>query len=90
MDDTFLLNRDLDFNETGFTCNSEKFVLWTSVTIKLLDPLKLFLDPRDHFAVCLPKNDPGKSIYRGDLEELIVRDFGFQGRSYIPTSFIER
>ena len=84
MDDTFLLNRDLDFNETGFTCNSEKFVLWTSVTNKL------FLDERDHFALCHPKNDPGKSIFRGDLVELIVRDFGFQGRSYIPTSFIER
>ena len=76
VDDKFLLNRDLNFNETGVICNGEKFFPWNS----------LYGSPD----VCLSKNDPGRSILWVNLEELIVKDFGFQGRDFIPTSLIKR
>ena len=79
VDDKFLLNRDLDFNETGFTCNSEKFFTWASPSS----------GPDEYDIVCLSKNDPGRSILWDILEELIIKDFGFQGRNYIPTSWIK-
>ena len=77
VDDKFLLNRDLNFNKTGVICNGEKFFPWNS----------LYGGPND---VCISKNDPGRSILRDNLKKLIAKDFGFQGRNYIPTSSIKR
>ena len=78
VDDKFLVNRDLDFNKTGFTCNSEKFFNWTTSSGPDID------------SICLSKNDPGRSIMGVDLRQLIVKDFGFQGRDYIPTALIKK
>ena len=80
VDDKFLLNRDLNFNKTGIICNGEKFIPWNS----------LYGGPED---VCLSKNDPGspgRSILWLNLKQLIVKDFGFQGRDYIPTALIKK
>ena len=79
VDDKFLLNRDLNFNETGVICNSEEFFPWNTAPS----------GPDEYEIVCLSKNDTGRSILRGDLAELITKDFGFQGRNYIPTSLIK-
>ena len=80
VDDKFLLNRDLNFNKTGVICNGEKFFPWNSVSS----------GSGEYFDVRLSKNDAVRSILWGDLEELIVKDFGFQGRDFIPTSLIKR
>ena len=79
VDDKFLLNRDLNFNETGVICNGEKFFPWNSASSLL-----------NQYDVCLSKNDPGRSILWGNLVNLIRKDFGFQRRNYIPTSFIKK
>ena len=76
VDDKFLLNRDLNFNETGVICNGERFFPWNSVHVSS--------------NVCISKNDPGRSILWGNLKELTRKDFGFQGRNYIPTSWIRK
>ena len=78
VDDKFLLNRDLNFNETGVICNSEEFFNWTT------------LASRGFGSVCLSKNDPGRSILWNNLKPVIRKDFGFQGRNYIPTSWIKK
>ena len=75
--DKFLLNRDLNFIDTGVICNGEKFFPWNSLYGGRADD------------VCISKNDPGRSILWAKLFQLIVKDFGFQGRNYIPTSLIK-
>ena len=79
VDDKFLLNRDLNFNENGVICNDEKFFPWNSASSLL-----------NQFDVCLSKNDPGRSILWNNLKPVIRKDFGFQGRNYIPTSWIKK
>ena len=82
-EEPFQLNKDLNYNSSGFFClldPEEKFIPWT------WDGLEYLRLRTPH---CQSKKETGsKRIAGKTLWRLLLRDFGFQGRHHIPEDYI--
>ena len=73
------LNKDFNFNISGFFCTNDKLIPWTS---DRLDDL-WYKNPS-----CHSKN--GRKLSGITLRHLILRDIGFRGRKHIPEDELKR
>ena len=71
------LNKDFNFNISGFFCTNDKLIQWTDIES---------LDPPGQDPICHSKN--GRKLSGYTLWELILRDIGFRGRKHIPKNLL--
>ena len=72
------LNKDFNFNISGFFCTNDNFIQWTKEEFENL---------RYYTPSCHSKN--GRKLSGITLRNLILRDIGFRGRKHIPEDYLK-
>ena len=73
----FNLNKHLNYTESGIYCNETLFIPWNK------DGLDDLADVRS----CVSKSIFKRYIGGEQLWRLLIRDFGFSGRNFIPEEY---
>ena len=74
----FNLNKHLNYTESGIYCNETLFIPWNK------DGLDDLADVRS----CVSKSKFKRYIGGEQLWRLLIRDFGFSGRNFIPEEYL--
>ena len=74
----WMLNKDLRYNASGLLCDDSKLWTWSAHDLRNLD---------DEISFCQSKITPDRKIDGDELRDLLLRDFGFEGRKYMPESY---
>ena len=73
----FNLNKHLNYTESGIYCNETLFIPWN----------KTELDDLADVRSCVSKSKFKRHIGGEQLWRLLIRDFGFSGRNFIPEEY---
>ena len=77
LEESLSLNKHLDYNDTGVLCSEKDVIAWTYIENVLVIPY------------CTSKHSKNRQIAGATIYELLIRDFGFEGRKHIPESWLQ-